>query len=92
MNAMVLGILNYYYPQGSDYAIEVQPRSNCDTKIVDFAVRRWYPGFPADYQLANQTLVHVSLLCDALNKKDRHAILLELDRFVSTDDNIRKDC
>lgn len=93
MNAMVLGILNYYFPQSLDYAMDFQPRCQTDLNLnVDLAIRRWYPEIPADYQLANQALVDIKLDTGAFGEEDCEEITNGLSVFVDKDNNNDTDC
>ncbi|KAJ6084034.1 hypothetical protein N7486_010834 [Penicillium sp. IBT 16267x] len=68
---MVLGILNYYFPQSLDYAIDSQPRSQEDWSLnVDLAIRQWYPETPTDYQLADLALVDIKLRSSPFGDED----------------------
>ncbi|KAJ5532552.1 hypothetical protein N7494_009104 [Penicillium frequentans] len=93
MNAMVLGILNYYFPQSLDYAMDFQPKCRLDKELkVDLAIRRWYPETPAYYQLANQALVDIKLGTGTFGEEDCKEITNRLSVFVDKDYSNDNDC
>jgi hypothetical protein len=93
MNAMVLGILNYYFPQSLDYAMDFLPRLQADWNLnVDLAIRRWYPEAPAKYELANQALVDIQLGTGKFREQDCEEIKNKLSVFVDKDKNNTNDC
>ncbi|KAJ5892548.1 hypothetical protein N7504_009239 [Penicillium tannophilum] len=93
MNAMVLGILNYYFPQSLDYAMNFQPRCRRDKELkVDLAIRRWFPETPAYYQLANQALVDIKLDTGTFGEGHCKEIMKRLSGFVDKDYSNDTNC
>lgn len=93
IDALALGILNYYFPQSLDYAIEFRPRCQYDLRLkVDLIIRRWYPETAGDYVLANQALVDIKLDTGTFGEEDCEAITKRLSLFVKKDDKNGTDC